>query len=82
MLSIQWWAGITSDQCCICTLPTHYESDATRVPRDSEMVVKVTAVMETNPFNTTTTTLINISTGQCADNAVKDNLIRVKEMGL
>ena len=60
----------------------HYESGATRVARDSEMVVKVTAFMETNPFTTTTTHLINISTGQCADNAVKDNLIRVKELGL
>ena len=60
----------------------HYESGATRVEGDSEMVVKVTAVMETNPFTTTTTHLINISTGQCADDAVKDNLIRVKELGL
>ena len=46
------------------------------------MVVKVTAVMETNPFTMTTPNLINISIGQCADNAVKDNLIRVKELGL
>ena len=60
----------------------HYESGASREARDSEMVVKVTAVMETNHFTITTQTLINISTGQCADNAVKDNLIRVKELGL
>ena len=60
----------------------HHQSGAIRVATDSEMVVKVTAVMETNPFTTTTTNLINISTGQCADNGEKDNLIRVKELGL
>ena len=41
----------------------HYELGAIHVARDSEMVVKVTAAMETNLFNITTTNLINISTG-------------------
>ena len=59
-----------------------YESGATRVARDSEMVVKVTAAMEMNPFTVETTTLINMSTGNCADNDVKDNLINVKELSL
>ena len=37
-----------------------YESGATRVARDSEMVVKVTAAMEMNPFAAETTNLINM----------------------
>ena len=50
--------------------------------RDSDMVVKVTAAMEMNTFTAETTTLINMSTGHCADNDVKDNLITVNELGL
>ena len=38
--------------------------------------------MEMNPFTVETTTLINMSTGNCADNDVKDNLINVKELSL
>ena len=60
----------------------HHESGPIRVERDSEMIVKVMAAMETNPFTATTTSLINISTGQCAEPAVKDHLINVKELGL
>ena len=37
-----------------------YESGAKRVARDSEMVVKVTAAMEMNPFAAETTHLINM----------------------
>ena len=59
-----------------------YESGATRVARDSEMSVKVTAAMEMNPFTAETTNLISMSTGHCADNGVTDDLINVKEMGL
>lgn len=50
----------------------HHESGWSRVTRDTEMVVKVMAAVETNPFKTATTCLINI-TGQCADSTVKDN---------
>ena len=50
--------------------------------RNSEMVVKVTTGMEMNPFTVETTNVINMSTGHCADNYVKGNLINVKEMGL
>ena len=46
------------------------------------MVVKVTAAMEKNPFTVETTNVINISTGNYADNDVKDNLINVKILGL
>ena len=56
----------------------HYESGATRVARDSEMVVKVTAAMEMNTFTAETTYMINTSSGHCADNDVNDNLINVK----
>ena len=38
--------------------------------------------MEMNTFTAETTNLINMSTGHCADNDVKDNLINVKELGL
>ena len=39
--------------------------------------------MEMNTFTAETTTLINMPTGHCADNDVKDydNLITVKELG-
>ena len=51
----------TSDQCYIPTLPIHATSQVQRVwQRDSEMVVKVTAAMEMNPFTAETTNLINI----------------------
>ena len=59
-----------------------YESGVTRVARDSEMVVKVTAAMDMNSFTAETTNLINMETGHCADNDVKDNLINVKELSL
>ena len=57
----------------------HFEWGATRVSRDSEMVVKA---MKMNPFTVETTHVINMSTGHCVDNDVNDNLINVKEMGL
>ncbi|KAK5916162.1 hypothetical protein CesoFtcFv8_001686 [Champsocephalus esox] len=60
----------------------HHESGWSRVNRDAEMVVKVMAAVETNPFTTATTSLINISTGECADATVKDNLTSVKADGL
>ncbi|KAM3603902.1 uncharacterized protein V6R79_003817 [Siganus canaliculatus] len=40
------------------------------------------AGVETNPFKTATPYLINITTGQCADSTVKDNLTNVKLIGL
>ncbi|KAJ4939712.1 hypothetical protein JOQ06_029150 [Pogonophryne albipinna] len=52
----------------------HHESGWSCVNRDAEMVVKVIAAVETNPFTTATPSLINISTGECADPTVKDNL--------
>ncbi|KAJ4940066.1 hypothetical protein JOQ06_026376 [Pogonophryne albipinna] len=42
----------------------HHESGWSRVNRDAEMVVKVMAAVETNPFTTATPSLINISTGE------------------
>ena len=42
------------------------------------MVVKVTSAMEINHFTVENTNLTNMSTGHCADNDVKDNLINVK----
>ena len=36
--------------------------------------------MEMNSFTAETTHLIDMSTGHCADNDVKDNLINVKEL--
>ena len=60
----------------------HHESGQSRVSREEEMVVKVMAAVETNPFATLTSSLINISTGQCADSAVEDDLKGLKELGL
>ena len=44
--------------------------------------VKLKAAMKTNTFTAETTHLIHMSTGNCADNEVKDNLINVKELSL
>ena len=54
--SIQWWAR----QINFHSPNPNYESGATRVARDSEMVVKVTAAMVMNPFTAETTHLINM----------------------
>ena len=47
----------------------------TIVVSDSDIVVKVIAAKEINPFIVETTHVTNLSTGHCADNDVKDNLI-------
>ena len=55
---------------------TSLGSQSRRGFRDS---VKVKAAMEMNTFTAETTYMINTSSGHCADNDVKDNLINVKE---
>ena len=60
----------------------HHECGQTRVARDAEMVLNVMAATETNPFTTTHTSLINISTGQRAQQEVEDHLINVKQLGI
>lgn len=59
----------------------HHEFGWSHVPRDAEMVVKVMAAAETNPFTAITPSLINILTGQC-DSTVMDNVTNVKVIGL
>jgi len=46
------------------------------------MIVKVMAAMETNPFTTRIESLINVSTGQCAEPEVRDHLTHVREIGI
>jgi len=48
----------------LTTSNPHHESGPTRVARDAEMVLKVIAAIDTNPFSATMTALVNISTGQ------------------
>ena len=60
----------------------HHDSGPTRVARDAEMVQKVIAAIDTNPFSATMTALVNISTGQHADPVVQEHLTGVKELGL
>ena len=60
----------------------HHESGNSRVRRDAEMVVKVMAAVDNNPFDGNTTSLINVATGQCADDKVKDDLLNVKQLGI
>ena len=60
----------------------HHECGQMRVARDAEMVRNVMAAIETNPFTTTHTSLINISTGQRAQQEVEDHLINVKQLGI
>ena len=64
----------TSDQCYIPTLPIH----AIRLGCNAcgNGFRDVTAAMEMNHFTVETTNLINMSTGHCVDNDVKDNMIR------
>lgn len=59
----------------------HHESSAKRVSHDIELVIKMLAAIETNPFTSQSKNLVNISTGQCADDAVKTHLTSVKELG-
>ena len=54
----------------------------TRVARDAEMVLGVMAAIETNPFTTAHTSVINISTGQRAQQEVEDHLVNVKQLGI
>ena len=49
---------------------------------DAELVVKVMAAVETNPFTVKTSSMINIATGQCGDSTVKEDLLAVKELGV
>jgi len=51
---------------------SHHESGPTRVARDSELVQKVMAALESNPFTDSTTNLINVFTGQQAEHEVQD----------
>ena len=63
------------------TANPHHESGHKQVTKNANMVLKVMAAMDTNPFTATTPALINIATGQCADPEVKDHLLNVKEIG-
>lgn len=60
----------------------HHDSGQTRVARDREMVCNMMAAIETNPFTSTTSNLINVLTGQCADEMVKSHLTGMKELGM
>ena len=66
----------------LTTSNPHHESGLTRVTRDAEMVLKVMATIDTNPFSATMTALVNISTGQQADPVVQEHLTGVNELGL
>ena len=61
-------------------LNTDHESGHKQVTKDANMVLKVMAAMDTNPFTATTPALSNIATGQCADPEVKNHLFNVKEI--
>ena len=63
------------------TASPHHESGHKQVTKDANMVLKVMAAMDTNPFTATMPALINIATDQCADPEVKDHLLDVKEVG-
>ena len=59
----------------------HHESGPKRVAHDNKLVMKMTAATETNPFMSNSENLVNITTGQCADDTVKTHLTSVKELG-
>ena len=59
----------------------HHESGYARTIRDANMVSKVMAAMDANPFMARMSDLINAVTGACADPDVKNQLLSVKEIG-
>jgi len=68
----------------LTTSNPHHKSGPTRVARDGEIVLKVIAAIDTNPFSATMTALVNrpISTKQHADPVVQEHITGVKELGL
>jgi len=66
----------------LTTSNPHHEFGPTRVARDAEIVLKVIAAIDTNPFSATMTALVNISTGQLADPVVQEHLRGVNQLGL
>lgn len=58
----------------------HHDSGCVAI--DAEMVMKVMAAMENNPFTATLTTLVNISIGQHAEPEVQEHLNSVQVLGL
>ena len=74
-------ATISAELKSMLHLNTDHESGHKQVTKDANMVLKVMAAVDTNPFTATMPTLINIATGQCADPEVKYNLLNVKEIG-
>ena len=60
----------------------HHESGQSRVMTDTDLVKQIMASIETNPFTASTSSLKNISTGQCAESAVEKDLLGVKKLGL
>lgn len=59
----------------------HHESGPKRVAHDNELVTKIVAAIEVNPYTSTSMNLINITSGECADDTVKNHLTSVKELG-
>ena len=64
----------------------HHESGKARVANDADLVLRVTDATEdnnqwSNPFTLQTPQLVNISTGQRADDKVKTQLTTVQEIG-
>ena len=60
--------------------PLH-ESGPKRVAQDNQLVIKMVAAIEANPYTSNSANLINIVTGQCADETVKNHLAYVRELG-
>ena len=56
------------------TTNPHHESGTARVMRDADLVERVVAAIQDNPFMASTPQLINISTGQYAEPKGIDNL--------
>ena len=60
----------------------HHESGPKRVAHDNDLIIKMVTAIETNPYKSKTTNLVNITTGQCANETVKVHLTSVKKLGV
>ena len=60
----------------------HHEAGQTATTRDLEMINNIIAAIEDNPFCNETDDLININTGEIAQQDVKKNLGRIKLIGV
>lgn len=59
----------------------HHESGKARIVKDAQIVTNIVETNENNPFTSSNDRLVNIATGELANEKVQDHLLTVKEIG-